>query len=93
MKGAEAYVNDQFHSSGMADLPAGPEPHSITLTFIIPRDAQYTGLINHVCEVAQRRLSEFYEGRQVTHKPVQGSVIGDGSGDGIVMHFHVAAAN
>lgn len=93
MKGAEAYVNDQFHSSGMADLPAGPEQHSITLTFIIPRDAQFTGLINHVCEVAQRRLVQFYEGRQVTHKPVQGSVIGDGSGDGIVMHFEVAAAS
>ena len=28
MKGAEAYVNDQWHSSGLADLPKRPEPHS-----------------------------------------------------------------
>lgn len=92
MKGAEAYVNDQLHSSGLANLPTGPEPHSITLTFIIPRDAQYTGLINHVCEVALRHLCDFYKGRKVSHKPVQGSVIGDGSGDGIRMQFEVAAA-
>ncbi|MBA1279334.1 MULTISPECIES: hypothetical protein [Pseudomonadaceae] len=93
MKGAEAYVNDQWHSSGLANLPEGPEAHCITLKFIIPRDAQFTGLINHVCEVAQRRLSEFYEGRKVTHKPVVGSVVGDGSGDGVDLVFDVAPAN
>ncbi|WP_417775894.1 hypothetical protein [Stutzerimonas xanthomarina] len=91
MKGAEAYVNDQWHSSGLADLPEGAQSHCITLKFIIARDTQSTGLITHVCEVAQRRLSDFYKGRQVTHRPVQGSVIGDGSGDGINLVFEVAA--
>jgi len=62
------------------------------LKFIIPRDEQFTGLITHVCEVAQQRLSEFYEGREVTYRPVQGSVVGDGSGDGIDLVFDVAPA-
>ncbi|MCH2341880.1 hypothetical protein ACGFZ7_09815 [Pseudomonas sp. NPDC047963] len=92
MKGAEAYVNDQWHSSGLANLPEGEQGHCITLKFIIPRDTQTTGLITHVCEVAQQRLNEFYRGRQVTHKPVQGSVVGDGSGDGINLIFDVAPA-
>lgn len=92
MKGAEAYVNDQWHSSGLANLPEGAEGHCITLKFIIPRDAQFTGLIVHVCEVAQRCLSEFYTGRKVTHRPVEGSVVGDGSGDGINLVFDVAPA-
>ena len=92
MKGAEAYVNDQWHSSGLADLPDGAQGHCVTLKFIIPRDTQSTGLITHVCEVAQQRLSEFYKGRQVTHRPVQGSVVGDGSGDGINLVFDVAPA-
>lgn len=91
MKGAEAYVNDQWHSSGLADLPEGPEAHSITLKFIIPRDAQFTGLLTRVCEVALNKLREHYAGRQVTHKPVVGSVVGDGSGDGIDLIFEVAA--
>ena len=92
MKGAEAYVNDQWHSSGLANLPEGPEAHCITLTFIIPRDAQFTGLITHVGEVARTKLSEHYSGREVTHKPVVGSVVGDGSGDGVELVFEVAAA-
>jgi len=92
MKGAEAYVNDQWHSSGLADLPEGDQAHCVTLKFVIPRDTQSTGLITHVCEVAQQHLCEFYKGRQVTHRPVQGSVIGDGSGDGINLVFNVAPA-
>lgn len=92
MKGAVAYVNDQWHSSGLADLPEGPERHCITLKFIIPRDTQFTGLINHVCEVAQQRLNDFYKGRQVTPRPVAGSVVGDGSGDGIELVFDVSPA-
>ncbi|MCQ4321331.1 hypothetical protein [Stutzerimonas stutzeri] len=93
MKGAEAYVNDQWHSSGLADLPEGAQSHCVSLKFIIPRDTQSTGLITHIRDVAQQRLIEFYTGRQVTHRPVQGSVIGDGSGDGINLVFDVAAAN
>lgn len=92
MKGAEAYVNDQLHSSGLADLPEGPEGHSIVLKFIIPRDAQFTGLITHINEVAQQRLNDFYKGREVVAKPVEGSVVGDGSGDGINLEFEVAPA-
>lgn len=93
MKGAEAYVNDQWHSSGLAKLPEGPEAHCITLKFIIPRDAQFTGLITHIRTVAQERLDDFYKGRTVTHKPVVGSVVGDGSGDGIDLVFDVAPAD
>lgn len=93
MKGAQAYVNDQWHSSGLANLPEGPEGHCVTLKFIIPRDAQFTGLITHVGEVAQQRLSEFYKDRKVTHRPVEGSVVGDGSGDGINLVFDVAPQN
>ncbi|UNG20746.1 hypothetical protein [Stutzerimonas zhaodongensis] len=92
MKGAEAYVNDQWHSSGLADLPEGPQSHCVSLKFIIPRDTQSTGLITHIRDVAQKRLSEFYKGRQVIHRPVQGSVVGDGSGDGINLVFDVAPA-
>ena len=92
MKGAEAYVNDQWHSSGLADLPEGPQSHCVSLKFIIPRDTQSTGLITHIRDVAQKRLSEFYKGRQVMHRPVQGSVVGDGSGDGINLVFDVAPA-
>ncbi|MGM3387736.1 hypothetical protein KXR94_08785 [Stutzerimonas stutzeri] len=93
MKGAEAYVNDQWHSSGLADLPKRPEPHSVTLTFIVPRDAQTTGLITHIRDVAQQKLHEAYGDRQVTHKPVVGSVVGDGSGDGVELVFDIAAAS
>lgn len=91
MKGAEAYVNDQWHSSGLANLPEGSGVHCITLKFLIPRDTQFTRLITHVREVARSRLSEHYAGRQVTYKPVVGSVVGDGSGDGIELVFEVAA--
>ena len=92
MKGAEAYVNDQWHSSGLADLPAGPQAHRITLKFIIARDAQFTSLLTHVNQAAREKLSEHYPGREVTPKPVVGSVVGDGTGDGIDLVFEVAAA-
>lgn len=92
MKGAQAYVNDQWHSSGLADLPKGPKGHCITLKFIVPRDAQSTSLIVHIRDVAQQRLCEFYGNRRVTARPVEGSVVGDGSGDGIKLMFDVAAA-
>lgn len=92
MKGAEAYINDQWHSSGMAQLPQGPDSHCVTLKYVIPRDAQTTGLINHISEGVLKRLEDFYKGRQVTAKPVAGSVVGDGSGDGIDLVFDVSAA-
>lgn len=92
MKGAQAYVNDQWHSSGLADLPDGPQGHCITLKFIIAREDQTTGLIQHIREVAQRHLAERYQGRDVSSLPVEGSVIGDGSGDGIDLVFNVSAA-
>ena len=90
MKGAQAYVNDQWHSSGLANLPEGPEGHCITLKFVISRDDQTTGLIDHIREVAQQRLTELYGGRDVTSRPVQGSVVGDGSGDAVNLVFDVA---
>lgn len=92
MKGAEAYVNDQWHSSGLAKLPEGPREHCVTLTFVIPRGTQTTGLLNHISEVAQQRLQQCYPGRTITAKPVVGSVVGDGTGDGINLEFHVAPA-
>jgi len=91
MKGAEAYINDQWHSSGLADLPEGPEQNNISLRFVIPRDAQFMGLLNHICESLVDRLTQHYPGRRVTHKPVVGSVVGDGSGDGIEFKFEVEA--
>ena len=92
MKGAEAYVNDQRQSCGLADLPQGQDALHVTLKFIVPRDAQMPGLIDHISEVAERQLSEFYEGRQVTRRTAVGSVVGDGSGDGIDLEFDVAPA-
>ena len=92
MKGAESYVNDQWHSSGLAELPKGDQSHSVTLTFIIPRADQTTGLINHISEAAEKHLQEIYQGREVSAKPVAGSVVGDGSGDGVELVFDVAAA-
>ncbi len=92
MKGAEAYVNDQWQSCGLADLPQGSGAQAVKLHFIVPRDVQMPGLIDHISEVAQRHLSESYEGRKVTRKPAVGSVVGDGSGDGIDLEFEVAAA-
>ncbi|WP_313501587.1 hypothetical protein [Stutzerimonas nitrititolerans] len=93
MKGAEAYVNDQWHSSGLARLPEGPQEHCVTLTFVIPRDAQTTGLLNHVSEVARQHLEKAYPGRTVTSRPVVGSVVGDGTGDGINLKFQIASAS
>lgn len=92
MKGAEAYVNDQWHSSGLMRLPEGPQEHSVTLTFVIPRNSQTTGLLNHISEVAQKHLEQSYPGRVVTSKPVVGSVVGDGTGDGINLEFQIAPA-
>ena len=92
MKGAEAYVNDQWQSCGLAKLAQDSETHTVTLHFIIPRDTQMPGLIDHIADVAQRHLEEFYEGREVKHKPIVGSVVGDGTGDGIDLEFEVAAA-
>ena len=82
MKGAEAYVNDQWQSCGLADLPQGSGAQAVKLHFIVPRDVQMPGLIDHISEIAQRHLSEAYEGRKV----------GDGTGDGIDLEFEVAAA-
>ncbi|MCQ2028901.1 hypothetical protein EA797_17270 [Stutzerimonas zhaodongensis] len=92
MKGAQAYVNDQWHSSGLAHLPEGPEVHCVTLKYVIPRDTQTTGLITHIRDVAQQKLSEFYKGREVAPRPVEGSVVGDGSGDGIELVFDIQPA-
>jgi len=92
MKGAEAYVNDQWQSCGLADLPQDPGAHTVILHFIVPRDAQMPGLITHIGEIAQRHLSDFYDGRAVSRKPATGSVVGDGSGDGINLEFEIAAA-
>lgn len=93
MKGAEAYVNDQWNSSGLADLPQGTDSQCVTLRFVISRDEQYTGLIEHICKVAQRHLCEAYPGRDVTPEPVQGSVVSDGTGDGIELVFNISAAH
>jgi hypothetical protein len=92
MKGAEAYVNDQWQQCGLASLPQGQEPLDITLHFDIPRDTQFTGLFQHICEVAERHLREAYPGRDVHHEPVVGSVLGDGSGDAIRLHYRIGPA-
>lgn len=91
MKGAEAYVNDQWNSCGLADLPQGSGPLEVTLHFVITRDTQFTGLLEHVREVAKRHLCEAYPGRDVHAEPVVGSVVGDGSGDAIDLHYRIAA--
>lgn len=93
MKGAEAYVNDQWNSCGLANLPHGSGPLEVTLHFVIPRDTQFTGLLQHVCEVAERHLCEAYPGREVHAEPVVGSVVGDGSGDGIELRYRIAEAS
>ncbi len=90
MKGAEAYVNDQWHSSGLAHLPQGTQSHAITLHFVVPRAEQSTGLLDHICEVAQRHIRQAYPGREVSHRPVVGSVVGDGTGDGVQFVFHIS---
>ncbi len=91
MKGAEAYVNDQWNTCGLAELPEGREAQRISLHFIVPRDEQFTALLTHISAVARRRLCEAYPGRAVHAEPVAGSVVGDGTGDGITLVFHVAA--
>ncbi len=90
MKGAEAYVNDQWNSCGLADLPQDSGALQVTLHFVIPRDTQFTGLLEHVCQVAERHLREAYPGRDVHAEPVVGSVVGDGSGDGIDLRYRIA---
>lgn len=89
MKGAEAYVNDQWATCGLAGLPSGPQNHCVTLHFVIPRDAQYTGLIQRICEAAEQRLRDSYPGRPISHEPIEGAVVGDGTGDGINLVYHV----
>jgi len=91
MKGAEAYVNDQWDSCGLARLPQGAGPLELQLNFVVARDAQFTGLLEHLQRVAESHLQEAYPGRQIRHEPVIGSVVGDGSGDGIELRFRVAA--
>ncbi|TLX53965.1 hypothetical protein DN824_13795 [Stutzerimonas nosocomialis] len=92
MKGAEAYVNDQWDSCGLAKLPQSPDGQKVVLTFIIPADAQFTGLINHICDVGLRHLKAAYPGREVTAEPVAGSVVGNGSGDTIELTYKVGPA-
>lgn len=92
MKGAEAYVNDQWQRCGLATLPQGPDSHRVTLNFIVPRDVQFTGLLNHIRAVALQRLGEAYPGREISPDPVIGSVVGDGSGDGINLVYHIGPA-
>ncbi|MBA1274149.1 hypothetical protein [Stutzerimonas azotifigens] len=92
MKGAEAYVNDQWDSCGLATLPQSPDSQKIVLKFIIPADAQFTGLINHISDVALRHLKSAYPDREVTAEPVAGSVVGDGSGDTIELAYTVDPA-
>jgi len=93
MKGAEAYVNDQLHSSGLTKLPEGPQEHCVTLRFIVPRADQTTALIDHISAATQQRLQQHYPGRTITAKPVAGSVVGDGTGDGISLEFHIESAS
>lgn len=93
MKGAEAYVNDQWNSCGLTDLPQGEDEQRVTLKFIVPRDAQFTGLLDHICQAARRHLCEAYPGREVQAEPIQGSVVGDGSGDGIELRYRVLPAS
>ncbi|WP_028240978.1 hypothetical protein [Stutzerimonas azotifigens] len=93
MKGAEAYVNDQWNSCGLADLPQGSEALRVTLHFVVPRDAQTTALIERIAEAARQHLCEAYPGRPVHAEPTQGSVIGDGSGDGIELSYRVDPAS
>ena len=69
MKGAEAYVNDQWQSCGLADLPQGSGAQAVKLHFIVPRDVQMPGLIDHISEIAQRHLSEAYEGARSHASP------------------------
>jgi hypothetical protein len=64
----------------------------VQLHFIIPRDTQFTSLLNEISAVCRRHLQEAYPGRNVHADPVVGSVVGDGSGDGITLGFHVGPA-
>jgi hypothetical protein len=89
MKGAEAYVNDQWSTCGLAQLPRDSGPLHLKLHFIIPRDAQFTSLFNEISNVCRRHLQQAYPGRNVHADPVTGSVVGDGSGDGITLSFEV----
>ncbi len=92
MKGAEAYVNDQWNTCGLTHLPRDACALLVQLHFIIPRDTQFTSLLNEISAVSRRHLQEAYPGRSVHADPVVGSVVGDGSGDGITLRFHVGPA-
>lgn len=89
MKGAQAYINDQWRSCGLAQLPQEREAMRVQLHFIVPRDAQFTSLFNEMSAVCEEHLRTAYPGRAVHAEPVAGSVVGDGSGDGITLGFQV----
>ena len=89
MKGAQAYVNDQWESCGLSRLPQDPDALRIVLHFIVPRDTQFTSLLNEMSAVCATRLREAYPGREVHAEPVVGSVVDDGTGDGISLGFRV----
>ncbi|HLV16729.1 MAG TPA: hypothetical protein VKY70_04610 [Pseudomonas sp.] len=89
MKGAEAYVNDQWNTCGLTRLPRDSCALMVQLHFVIPRDAQFTSLLNEISNVCCRHLGQAYPGRSVHADPVVGSVVGDGSGDGICLRFHI----
>ncbi|WP_434456273.1 hypothetical protein JQR85_11880 [Stutzerimonas urumqiensis] len=93
MKGAQAYVNDQWNTCGLSRLPQDAQAHTVTLHFIVPRDTQYTDLLQRIADEARSRLCEAYPGRTVTCEPIAGSVIGDGSGDGINLHYRIGPAD
>ena len=93
MKGAQAYVNDQWENCGLSRLPeASEEAMRLELHFIEPRNAQFTSLFNQMSDVCVQHLREAYPGRHIHADPVVGSVVGDGSGDGITLAFQVGPA-
>src|SRR5690606_41501263 len=56
MKGAQAYINDQWRSCGLAQLPQEREAMRVQLHFIVPRDAQFTSLFNEMSAVCEEHL-------------------------------------
>ena len=91
MKGAEAYVNDQWEACGLSQLPQISSAQRITLHFIIPRSDQFTGMLEDISAICRRHLQAAYPGREVHAEPIVGSVVGDGSGDGITLGFDIGS--
>lgn len=91
MKGAEAYINDQWQTCGLAELPRGDEALDVTLRLMIPRQEQFTALFEQIRELGLTHLREAYPDREVSAEPVLGSQLGDGSGDFIEVHYRIAA--